>query len=208
MLFERLNLERKKDKDPEIREEEVKDQGEEEKRSKTKIGEMINSIAEEIVEKEKVSEIPDKYRVKENSGRALALASTLSKTKDAVILRQKKVVYPKWHAPWKLMRVISGHTGWVRSVAIDPTNHWFVTGSNDRTIKFWDLVSGELKTTLTGHISTVRGVEVSPRHPYVFSCGEDKKILCWDLEVNKVVRHYHGHLSGIYCLRMHCLVLD
>ena len=44
---------------------------------------------------------------------------------------------PEWHAPWKLMRVVSGHLGWVRAIAIDPTNEWFVTGSADRTIKVW-----------------------------------------------------------------------
>jgi len=110
---------------------------------------------------------------------------------------------PDWHAPWKLMRVISGHLGWVRCMSIDPSNEWFVTGSADRTIKIWDLASGVLKLTLTGHINTVRGLAVSPRHPYLFSAGEDKKVLCWDLEYNKVIRHYHGHLSGVYCLDMH-----
>lgn len=40
--------------------------------------------------------------------------------------------------------MISGHTGWVRSLAIDPMNKFFVSGSNDRTIKFWDLVTGKL----------------------------------------------------------------
>lgn len=44
---------------------------------------------------------------------------------------------PEWHAPWKLYRVISGHQGWVRSVTVDPSNEWFVTGSADRTIKIW-----------------------------------------------------------------------
>lgn len=42
---------------------------------------------------------------------------------------------PQWHPPWKLTRVISGHTGWVRCVAVDPTNEWFCTGSADRCIK-------------------------------------------------------------------------
>jgi len=42
---------------------------------------------------------------------------------------------PNWHAPWKLMRVISGHLGWVRSIAVEPGNKWFVTGAGDRTIK-------------------------------------------------------------------------
>ena len=110
---------------------------------------------------------------------------------------------PEWRAPWKLYRVISGHQGWVRSVAVDPSNEWFVTGSADRTIKVWDLASGSLKLTLTGHIEQVTGLCVSPRHPYMFSCGLDKKVKCWDLEYNKVIRNYHGHLSGVYSIAMH-----
>lgn len=115
-------------------------------------------------------------------------------------VRQQK---PDWHAPWKLMRVISGHLGWVRALAVDPTNQWFASGAGDRTIKIWDLASGTLKLTLTGHISTVRGLAVSPRHPYLFSCAEDKKVKCWDLETNKVIRDYHGHLSGVYTMALH-----
>ncbi|KEY67468.1 hypothetical protein S7711_02388 [Stachybotrys chartarum IBT 7711] len=112
-------------------------------------------------------------------------------------------VRPEWHPPWKLMRVISGHLGWVRSLAVEPGNKWFASGAGDRTIKIWDLASGSLKLTLTGHISTVRGLAVSSRHPYLFSCGEDKMVKCWDLETNKVIRHYHGHLSGVYTLALH-----
>lgn len=110
---------------------------------------------------------------------------------------------PKWHAPWKLYRVISGHLGWVRCIDVDPSNEWFVTGAGDRIIKIWDLASGQLKLSLTGHVSAVRGVCVSNRHPYLFSCGEDKQVKCWDLECNKVIRHYHGHLSACYALSLH-----
>lgn len=46
-----------------------------------------------------------------------------------------KVPKPTWHAPWKLSAVVAGHLGWVRAVAFDPSNEWFVTGSADRTIK-------------------------------------------------------------------------
>lgn len=121
-------------------------------------------------------------------------------TRGGTAIQQVK---PEWHAPWKLMRVISGHLGWVRALAVEPGNKWFASGAGDRTIKIWDLATGGLKLTLTGHISTVRGLAVSPRHPYLFSCGEDKMVKCWDLETNKVIRHYHGHLSGVYTLALH-----
>lgn len=154
------------------------------------------------------------------SSSRLSQALTLHKT--------TRTIKPTFHPQWKLIRVISGHLGWVRSVAVEPGNKWFATGAGDRVIKIWDLASGELKLSLTGHISTVRGLAVSARHPYLFSCGEDKvrvlsvfavrrwgkgqelmsdvvrqMVKCWDLEANKVIRHYHGHLSGVYSLSLH-----
>ena len=44
----------------------------------------------------------------------------------------------------------------VRCLAVDASNEWFVTGSADRTIKIWDLATGQLKLTLTGHIEQAR----------------------------------------------------
>eukprot|EP01036_Dinobryon_divergens_P025905 gene25905-34498_t len=116
---------------------------------------------------------------------------------------------PQWHPSWELSAVVSGHLGWVRSIAFDASNSWFVTGSADRTIKIWDLAKccigaeGGLKLTLTGHINAIRGLAVSPRHPYLFSAGEDKMVKCWDMEYNKVIRHYHGHLSAVFSLSLH-----
>ena len=107
------------------------------------------------------------------------------------------------HSKWKLYKIITGHTGWVRCIDVDPLNNFFVTGSNDRVIKFWDLATGKLKLSYTGHINTIRKVVLSKRNPYLFSCGEDKKIKCWDLETNKAIRQYHGHLSGVYGLSLH-----
>lgn len=130
-----------------------------------------------------------------------APAPTMSLTTRGI--NQIQQTKPEWHPPWKLMRVISGHLGWVRALAVEPGNKWFASGAGDRTIKIWDLATGSLRLTLTGHISTVRGLAVSPRHPYLFSCGEDKMVKCWDLETNKVIRHYHGHLSGVYTLSLH-----
>ncbi|ESK91350.1 pre-mrna-splicing factor prp46 [Moniliophthora roreri MCA 2997] len=143
----------------------------------------------------KIDNTPPPRQSTFTSATKLSQALTLHKT--------TRTIKPTYHPPWKLVRVISGHLGWVRSVAVEPGNKWFATGAGDRVVKIWDLASGELKLSLTGHISTVRGLAVSPRHPYLFSCGEDKMVKCWDLEANKVIRHYHGHLSGVYALSLH-----
>lgn len=136
-----------------------------------------------------------------NTVRALILPWMNSIDKKSSALDE--IIKPEWHPPWKLYRMISGHNGWVHSLAVDPSNMWFASGCRDGLIKIWDIASGRLRITLTGHISGVRGLAVSDRHPYLFSCGDDKMVKCWDLEQNQVVRHYHGHLSGVYCLAMH-----
>ncbi|XP_038056336.1 pleiotropic regulator 1-like [Patiria miniata] len=136
--------------------------------------------------------------------KALVAIPSGGKQSGAIVPRKAPTMpKPQWRPPWKLYRVISGHIGWVRSIAVEPGNQWFVTGSNDRVIKIWDLASGKLKLSLTGHISAVRGLAVSKRQPYLFSCSEDKQVKCWDLEQNKVIRHYHGHLSAVYALDLH-----
>lgn len=137
------------------------------------------------------------------NSQAVVLAGQQQQQQSIIPKRAPALLKPQWHPPWKLYRVISGHLGWVRCLAVEPANEWFATGSNDRMIKIWDLASGKLKLSLTGHISAVRGLAISPRQPYLFSCGEDKQVKCWDLEYNKVIRHYHGHLSGVYALALH-----
>ncbi|KAL5988264.1 hypothetical protein ACLOJK_036027 [Asimina triloba] len=141
---------------------------------------------------------------KNAAGPIIGGTSDRNQSTSAIIERiPSKWPRPVWHPPWKNYRVISGHLGWVRSIAFDPSNTWFCTGSADRTIKIWDVASGRLKLTLTGHIEQIRGLAVSQRHTYMFSAGDDKQVKCWDLEQNKVIRSYHGHLSGVYCLAVH-----
>jgi pleiotropic regulator 1 len=155
----------------------------------------------------------DPSNIRQNSQSSSPQPTTTTDTATALTnsnsFSSVSIPRPQWHAPWQLSTVISSHLGWVRSIAFDPTNDMFATGSADRTIKIFDFAKAcvgandALKITLTGHISPVRGLAFSPRHPYLFSAGEDKMVKCWDLETNQVVRHYHGHLSGVFDLKLH-----
>ena len=69
---------------------------------------------------------------------------------------------------WKLMRMI-----WVRSVAVELGNKWFVIGAGDWLIEVWGLASSELKLSLAGHISIIWGLAVPTWRPYLFY-GEGK----------------------------------
>ncbi|CAK9437790.1 uncharacterized protein LODBEIA_P21680 [Lodderomyces beijingensis] len=111
---------------------------------------------------------------------------------------------------WKLLRTLAGaHQGWIQAVAIDETtNNWFATGSQDATIKIWNLQNNQIRATLTGHIMGVRTLAISRRFPYLFSGSEDKTMRCWDLERSHdasgcQIRNFHGHVGGVYALALH-----
>lgn len=165
-----------------------------------------------VVENERTRPVQGPVRASEDAQALMLIPEHMRRanrdsaaSSNALVLRSrvKKRIKPVWHAPWKLYKVLSGHLGWVRCVDVDVGNEFFVTGSADRTVKIWDLATGDLKLTLTGHTDHVRGVKISPRHPYLFSVGLDQTVKCWDLEQNKVIRSYHGHLSGVFCVDIH-----
>ena len=60
----------------------------------------------------------------------------------------------------KLLRTLEGHKDAVMSVAFDPQGGTLASGSDDKTVKLWEVRSGKLLRTLEGHQSAVceRGV--------------------------------------------------
>ena len=113
---------------------------------------LLDTISKEL------SSAQSRRKRKKTTSTALALKNThVSKASKpmsralAIRGQRPEFVKPEWRAPWKLMRVVSGHLGAVRAVAVDSQNAFFATGSSDRTIKVWDVATGHLKITLTGH---------------------------------------------------------
>lgn len=78
------------------------------------------------------------YNATKGSTSVVPISAGSNMGSGTLTIPQKKMpsmTKPKWHAPWKLYRVISGHLGWVRCCAVEPGNEWFATGSADRVIK-------------------------------------------------------------------------
>jgi len=61
-------------------------------------------------------------------------------------------------------------THWyVRSVSISPDGRYAISGSDDNTIKVWDIQKGEEIRTLKGHTGSVFSVSISPDGRYAIS---------------------------------------
>jgi WD40 repeat protein len=61
-----------------------------------------------------------------------------------------------------LVRTLTGHSDAVIAVAVTPDGKRVISGSNDQTLKVWNLETGEELFTLTGHTRGVTAVAVTP----------------------------------------------
>jgi WD40 repeat protein len=80
-----------------------------------------------------------------------------------------------------LVRTLTGHEDWVTSVAVSPDGRLALSSSNDRTLKLWDLATGQARLTLTGHAGSVLAAEILPDGRQALSASEDGTLRLWDL---------------------------
>ncbi len=77
--------------------------------------------------------------------------------------------------------VQTGHAEYVRSVAFSPDGKLFASGSNDNTVKIWDVASRRELRTLTGHSDHVLAIRFSTDGSLLASLGYDKTVRIWDV---------------------------
>ncbi|KZP12348.1 WD40 repeat-like protein [Athelia psychrophila] len=81
----------------------------------------------------------------------------------------------------KLLKTLKGHRGLISSVAFSPDGTKIVSGSDDRSIWVWDVVSGEHLATLEGHLGGIASVALSPDSSHIVSGGADSTIRLWSI---------------------------
>ncbi|HEX3599616.1 MAG TPA: protein kinase, partial [Lacipirellulaceae bacterium] len=101
---------------------------------------------------------------------------------------------------------LAGHDGPVRSVAFSPNGQLVLSGSEDNTLRVWDVATGEAMKTLRGHGSSVRSCLFSPNGEWVLSGGDDESVRLWNVQGYQEVRVLHatvfaGHEDAVLSAR-------
>jgi WD40 repeat protein len=86
-----------------------------------------------------------------------------------------------------------GHSSSIFSLAFSPDGKYLASGSEDRTVKVWNIDSQKEVTTLQGHRYSVRSVAFSPDGKYLASGSDDKTVKLWSVESQKEVTTLQGH---------------
>jgi WD40 repeat protein len=79
-------------------------------------------------------------------------------------------------------------------------NQVLFTGSRDKTVRQWDLTTGQVENVISGlHDSSILSICV--RDGYLASAGSDRRVVVWDLEKNRLVKVISDHDDSVLCVR-------
>jgi len=132
-----------------------------------------------------------------------------SDIKDIASVRSTLVVTPRLQSPalvveqpnWQCIQTLKGHSSMVNAIAISPDGQLLASGSNDNTIKVWQLGTGKLLRHLgrwsSGHSSMVHSVAFSPREQLIASGSWDNTIKLWHLHTGREISTLIGHANWV-----------
>ena len=78
-----------------------------------------------------------------------------------------------------------------------PNSNYVATGSSDRTVRLWDVLSGNHVRLMTGHKAPIYTLAFSIDGRYLASGSADKRVLIWDLAHGHLIAQLTGHTSSI-----------
>ena len=81
--------------------------------------------------------------------------------------------------------VLSGHTDFIKCAIFSSDGTSLVSGSQDATVKFWDVQTGGAVKTFLGHTSIVWSVSISADLTVIASGSHDKTIRLWNIQIGE-----------------------
>jgi WD40 repeat protein len=125
---------------------------------------------------------------------ARSLIRCLFKEEEPSLIVIKPVMRDGWSA---CLQTLKGHSSAVSSVAFLHDSARLASASYDRTIKVWDVSSGECLQTLEGHNEAVSSVAFSHDSARLASASYDSTVKVWDVSSGECLQTLEGHGSAV-----------
>jgi hypothetical protein len=126
------------------------------------------------------------------------IRATQTAVAQATATAQARILSPANVNQITTLRTLRGHTSWVTSVAFSPDGRLLASGSDDQTLKLWDVETRQEVRTLRGHTDPVWSVAFSPDGRLLASGSGDNTVKLWDVETGQEVRTLSGHTDPVW----------
>jgi WD40 repeat protein/serine/threonine protein kinase len=107
----------------------------------------------------------------------------------------------EWHYLHRLchsnLLTLKGHTDRVTSVVYSRDGKRLASGSEDKTVKVWDVQTGQELLTFRGHTGGVWYVAFSPDGQRLASASGDKTVKVWDAQTGQELLTFKGHTGDV-----------
>ncbi|RKK77386.1 Vegetative incompatibility protein HET-E-1 [Fusarium oxysporum] len=125
--------------------------------------------------------------------------------KQSIIRDTFKHDLPRWISPlpnvdsnWNaVLQTLEGHADVVSSVVFSKEGKLIASGSWDKTVKIWNVTTGEEERTLEGHMDLVRSVVFSNDGKLIASGSKDNTVKIWNVATGKEERTLKGHTNSV-----------
>jgi WD40 repeat protein len=97
----------------------------------------------------------------------------------------------------KPIKILQGHRDFINSISFSPNGKLLASGSNDKTIKIWDVANAKEIKTLTGHSDGVQWVNFSRDGKLLASTSNDQSIKLWNVTTGKEIKTLTGHTNSV-----------
>ncbi|HEY9300569.1 MAG TPA: serine/threonine protein kinase, partial [Phormidium sp.] len=92
---------------------------------------------------------------------------------------------------WKCVNILQGHSAAINSVALSADGQILASASDDKTVKLWNLKTGQPLYTFFGHSKEVYSVAISPDSQMLVAGDFNKKITSWNLPKRGLLRSFY-----------------
>ncbi|KAI8336638.1 hypothetical protein BC941DRAFT_461508 [Chlamydoabsidia padenii] len=133
---------------------------------------------------------------------------------QGVILRRRpwKEVYSErlkvernWRNNKYTVRTLAGHTDGVMCVQFCDSSNIVITGGYDKTIRIFNMETGELIRSLKGHTRCIRALQFDETK--LVSGSMDATVKIWDRHTGECIRTLEGHTGGVLSLHFDCRLM-
>lgn len=142
-----------------------------------------------LLEKKWSSVIRLQKRVMELEAKLASSTSSQSSGKDVPALDNPLRTIPKGPARASL----TGHRAPVTCLSLHPSYNMVGSGSEDMSIRLWDLDTNQFERTLKGHTGPVTAVAFDATGQWFASCSTDMTAKIWDLKTYNCSKTLRGH---------------